>query len=57
MMRLPTDDVFVAALARAMCLHAGDSWIADDGAQDQYLSDAEEIVELFNDMASEYDDE
>jgi hypothetical protein len=31
-----------------MCLQAGDSWVADDGAQDQYMSDALETIKAIN---------
>lgn len=39
-MPIPTSKKFIEELAQRMCLEAGDSWIADDGAQDQWKSTA-----------------
>ncbi len=46
--RVPTNRAFLAEVGRIMCLQAGDSWVADDGAQDQYMSDALETIKAIN---------
>jgi hypothetical protein len=44
------DERFELHLARALCLVAGDSWVSDRGARDQYLADAQELLDLIDDL-------
>jgi len=43
-MSLPTNQKFINELAFRLCLHAGDSWVADDGAQDQWKSTVSDFI-------------
>jgi hypothetical protein len=42
-MPIPDDDR-IAEVARQVCLAHGDSWIADDGAQDQWTHTVELVI-------------
>jgi hypothetical protein len=47
-MPIPTNKRFIRELAFRLCIQAGDSWVADDGAQDQWQSTALEFAKEAN---------
>ncbi len=55
-MKIPNDASFIRQVAHIMCLEAGDSWLVDDGAQDQWQHTTSEFIRIANDVLRERKD-